>query len=1171
MGLTKGNLLSKIQQNHQFFIEEGLLKPFFESFTLRSFAQLYGELRNELVATGLITLPELPVQNNNVTLMDLVDNSPTCEYTAFQEATQQFSNSTTEISWENLKQIILYHENRQFNSSFPINQSYNQTIIDINNSLEKSVIITFNLNSDLYKIRLHFYDKNNRSNERKVAIKKDIMLAAAPRLPNGETYSARTLQYGRSSVDNIGAIIPTSENSTNPQDLIAAPLQVSYDESTGTFKSGNPQMLARMLEDLDPAPLEKVIEEGFSISSFTTNNAGLAPSLSQFTKANAIPLNIKAGNPNTLSPNYTDCSNKKEITVTVVNRSRKSFKRDEVVMLTEINGEWIPMTFGEDIELGGSTRFGDWSFIKMTANSDTYFMDNRFVTAGGPFFSRVITAQRYESDSRIKFYKNIKQRWNNAFFEVYTPTEIEEMYNINIGIANIDIDENTLVEPSKNYLFHTIYDQIGSAGGGKLEHTSTFLTTTNLSDPSITPDGLYVNEIPFFWGPVFIDGTSTPVNNSNLFKNLAKIWVNNFARNNIEYFTTFLNLTDDNLISQVEDLILLDENGNPVLDADGEAIIGDPDVPLFSPFIGGAPTLPQGLHVPAEAVSKIINPLYIVQNYHLLGSESFIVKRNTAIETPFYGTKINSINKIQFSPLTVDFAAADDLWAKSEYLRPSYGARNFYDYNRTLLTLLEFPFDNNFKFFKSVYDRADLYTIGTYSYLIPPPNGLKCNGIFDETKIDINNVILNPNNTVKTLLYDCYITQQPPSSIIGSPRIFRDSFANETKGANLVGIIAAKNTISKRSGGTISFSLSQDYGLNKQRTSTGSTDTISVILGVIINFATGGGLTQGIPQWGSTTDSYYDFGTTGLHVRIFDYWPEEQTVHDPRYFAVLHFNPENMSQPIFFQSSDQMPYNEIIDIYSDDTRLVSYYYSDNNIDFRVPSQLELNGDEYFVKPIPMNTIIGSTTPVIKEEGYWFVNPIRRGMLLTGSGFTYIKHVIGLNNYTIITGGTNISNQTMSIGKGAEIKIITDNGQLSSIEFVVEETGNKNVKRGEGFLPSDFAKKTTFNGQDYFGYLVTIKSDNGSNASVVFTDGIVYGQKLTDLPPLEQIPITRLSSGSKRGEDFIREGKNTDLSVERNSSGRYDCFFHFHNDVGHTPAKDDAFIAGFAQYINMTIT
>ena len=61
--------------------------------------------------------------------------------------------------------------------------------------------------------------------------------------------------------------------------------------------------------------------------------------------------------------------------------------------------------------------------------------------------------------------------------------------------------------------------------------------------------------------------------------------------------------------------------------------------------------------------------------------------------------------------------------------------------------------------------------------------------------------------------------------------------------------------------------------------------------------------------------------------------------------------------------------------------------------------------------------------------------------------------------------------------------------------------------------------------------------------------------------------------ASRNQGYINKTKETSITLDKNNTGQYDCFFHFHNDITHTPMLEYAGsqIAGFAQYLDMTIT
>ena len=92
--------------------------------------------------------------------------------------------------------------------------------------------------------------------------------------------------------------------------------------------------------------------------------------------------------------------------------------------------------------------------------------------------------------------------------------------------------------------------------------------------------------------------------------------------------------------------------------------------------------------------------------------------------------------------------------------------------------------------------------------------------------------------------------------------------------AGAVGVIGAVCTVGARD--SIAFITDQTIGAQ-----------------AIFNAAGGLGGPTWEPMWGGGNLKYDDFQTTDLSVRIFHAWPREQTIYDPRFFAVHHFNAGN--------------------------------------------------------------------------------------------------------------------------------------------------------------------------------------------------------------------------------------------------------------------------------------
>jgi hypothetical protein len=574
-------------------------------------------------------------------------------------------------------------------------------------------------------------------------------------------------------------------------------------------------------------------------------------------------------------------------------------------------------------------------------------------------------------------------------------------------------------------------------------------------------------------------------------------------------------------------------------------------------------------------VSKFINPYTPFVGWDFLGQPGFTIF-TPHIQAPFYNTSApKSKNRIQFSPLQAELVGGDD--GMSKFTATNTINRDFYNIVRNLINRrtgqgLLVPNSIN-SLMSKTYERSEI--LGYVGANVPislaelnDSTSPICSLIYDLAQY-------NSAPISKTIRYQCYIRQKPiDTGLIGAPRLFRDGFSSSDVGAHCVGIISAKNTVSKSGGGKINYSLVQDFGLNQQRTSTVAQNTFSLVMGVAFG-GSSGGIQIGVPQWGSRTDAIDSFGTTAMHVKIYDYWPEEQTLFDPRYFAVLHFNPGS-----YYNTNEK---NDTLAIVDGETEAQT--------EERIKNSAKLD--------LPIPTLKSGNFGIIAQDGYpidsfvemfpknqWFLNPIRRGALLTGGGFTYKYHVIGLSNNPesieiLNDGGSGFTSsfEYNNSSRNLKMKILVGGGKIIGILFEKDALGNE--MRGDDFMPSDFNQnvpiytdgKVTGNDPNRKGFILTFPSPTSGQkqASIVFTSGSVWLKLGKDEAPIQHGPITRLTSSSKRGEGFIEETRDTTLDLGTNSSGKYDCFYHFHNDITHTLILAQPFTAGFAQYVSMTIT
>ena len=153
--------------------------------------------------------------------------------------------------------------------------------------------------------------------------------------------------------------------------------------------------------------------------------------------------------------------------------------------------------------------------------------------------------------------------------------------------------------------------------------------------------------------------------------------------------------------------------------------------------------------------------------------------------------------------------------------------------------------------------------------------------------------------------------------------------------------------------------------------------------------------------------------------------------------------------------------------------------------------------------------------------------------------------------------------------GVEIEIVSQNS--------TSPLGIKVTKRGKGFKPSDFATKhivgTAPSTTEYFG----VSMNFGSGGRIIFRTGKVYQTIEYDPGPKEHTeePVM-LTPPSQRGKAGTKEQGNVDatkitnISLGNKSTGQYDAFYYFHNDILHTTIYPGAFSPGYAQYVLLTV-
>lgn len=1192
-------------------------------------------------------------------------------YQRFNSSTRKFEENHTTLSLNEVYSLIDYHDQKQSRKNSPTDSAKDYTIHAIKNSLANAVVIEIPRSNILpgiagfAKLKLTFQDSGKRSADRKMVMAGGQMMAGVPTTAGGTRYSARSSRdFQQNSPNNVGSFIPESEGGeNNPANTVAAPISYTYNTADKTWESGTKQSLAKLITDVDPANINRSAGPSNVVSNSEYYDPESPNYAGSFTTGRAMLMSTQNGNPHVFGPNIIECNGKNTEIVTCVNRSPKRFFEGEQVMLSYIGGEWIITPLGEG-DYNTTVTLSPWAFSKFVSNSDAYFRNMAKM-------DQIIRPETYIQAMRQRFYHS-KGDYTSAIQDAYNklgsmtnPAGTISQFNfdrvetwkpngdsdpLNNGNYQEEIEFET---PQKGYYFTTIYDQVNAVHGGLLSNNITLSSlggpsqyilpeTINILDEAVASDLTYAQADLFFpfWGPVHSEGVTevSKFSDSDFYTQYDSEYFNregaslrDITRLNVpsEMISRFLEPTD---ITGSEKTFGLNSSDYP-----------DPDEK-------------------AQAINNGLSP----DRNNLI---------NTQIYAPFYETKSNH-NHIQYSPLTDTILGSVDRLstvATSQYRQFRLQAQQ-----RCTMSL-EDIWSTNF------FTRNGLLNEGGGTFSLNDACGAYPASI----------VAYPPSPLIP---YDCFIEEEPIVPPKGAPRWFRDN--GKYIGANAVGVVAGWSSFGKSGGGDVTFTVNQRLGIHTENTVSGSNGTgmgIIPTLPPIVIPGTGPTTSQNtVVQWGGVTDDpVYSFGTSALHVMIYDYWPENDTFFDPRYFAVIHFNPrgaktlggslnltipgngldlskvekfgtkckfevKGMDGPTFKASyarkdAPRIEYDLIprivdkqetnVDIrvptfgdgpdkssYNfDNPDSVNKYYRDlkQHVGFLVgavdavlaattpppppptttgdpnsdtttaaPEESKPSNPNDEVYPIPRASILrtGSTInryTYLRPENEWNISTLRRGQFLSEGGFTYLKKVIGLNwkDERILSRGSGFKvGEEIELEKGVVVRVLSvdpeNNDGILSFSLATTRHGIPyyngrlvNDKpfplaaNGEGFMPDDFTTQSEVN-PDLFCYKLSVPPSRatGSPAVIEFYSGLVWEKAERDEGPQKHGATVNVALPSSGGEKGRATGsKTTTINLAKNSSGRYNIFTYFHNDITQTPGTPERiFIGGFLQYIDLNI-
>jgi len=351
-----------------------------------------------------------------------------------------------------------------------------------------------------------------------------------------------------------------------------------------------------------------------------------------------------------------------------------------------------------------------------------------------------------------------------------------------------------------------------------------------------------------------------------------------------------------------------------------------------------------------------------------------------------------------------------------------------------------------------------------------------------------------------------------------------------------------------------------------------------------------------IPTWGGPA-LINAFNTTCLFVRIFHSWPKEQTIFDPRFFAVFHFNKgvENINPNTGLVTITQSSYtNGTKDILQDLTIAENYpgrYTADDYMNgaYVVPTLYNKTTPDVGIEVFLDKTDL-SQSPLRESRGHWNINKEAVGALLPNT--TRIKVCVP-NLATIYQ--TNGGGQGFKVGHLFRViggddsetiiraKAVDGTGKITQFEFANIGNGFYNCKdfltEADSLLllnPNNNIPTSAFKLQ-----LSPIGFVNDTSTFYI-KSGIIIEADVTKQGPKEIVksmlisPLTPIEdevSGKGIVSSPITAGVNLNES-NRDPNNKYDIFFHFHNDISHTMADAIDFgsrINSYQQFIETSMS
>ena len=1074
--------------------------------------------------------------------------------------------------------------------------------------------------------QLQLFDSNNpKKRSRKAALDlSELNLVGTPIDSLGIEYRTGTSRDGEHD---------SPATNGDPSSQVAAPLDLTYNEFTGKLESGTPQIMGILETDVPaaindngtyPSITDLQSLENKDILT-TTSNAYFNPGTGL-----AMPIIMQNANPLQWSPQYKEARGCRKTTkkrsVPVVNISSRSYPSGTTVILSKINGAWVPIDFGEGPgEAAVSATFeGKWQFTYLMTNHEYFFQDMKFVPR-----SKIINGSEYEKQFWHEYYCGPSVGGEDDTSFVITNTNTGSF-----GTNALKFDQGSLT----GFYQTTSWDFMGKGIGGVRSDGTNYIDGHSIAgtqgeldtqnQPLTRGDTRGTHNAPF-WGCVFPGGSiggydaaskfNPYMDTASSFKAKGIEQTDNHADPGGSFFSNATAIPTTAFFDPGNDKNLGDgSNGGGMFSKGSSALTHLPaDIGTNASPSGenGMPIVDQNRinhYMTLGGHAAIVNHVGLPDRPALYGhqnSEAYFKDYDRYawmnLSADAGGTALDKFSSafdlaptdptmVQFRPLRAETYANFDVASITQAnstndRRGEFGARNW-----KLVNDGESPVSWNF------LDRSvGLHpTVNVADPKKSPPNPdtlrhgkhdggnqLTFSGFDDDV----------PNNYFSAQIY-------------------------QNKGMGAYGIIGTVCTV--RTAGDITITTDPQIGMRSNFQSAGQTFTSSWAGGDLISH----------PR------------TSIMYGRVFTSWLRDLTVYDPRYFAIHHFNPGVGKAD---EDTDWQWYNGTVAqettvptfplVPPDELGYPNGWYQVKNlnateVDLTIPTVTNPASPNGIGKhpadltKVYSNRVVGQDTGgntftsdhKMRARAHWDVADLkRRGKLLP---YFYKKQSIGMGaietvsfgnrltantNIVILNAGTGYTDAdrfttTYGTGKDLLLKPTVNGGAVTGFEIVNTKLatvtpyeGKQITKLGSGhdYSPADFisydkvvddagsfkdvTEETTSslklvpintNGEGLLAYFITgqnISSFHVDERPKEVTEGAV---RLTKQPTKDDKGATEVLTSTK--ESKVETGN---VSADK----RYDIFMFFQNETSHTFSDDGLSWLGspqaHEQFVNVSIS